>query len=153
MKEEIGMKKLIFIMVFMAALALTRPLLAAGSWQEFSCGPSCLGLEWTADVSDGSVPSLTTRHLGGTLWTVETVPGEITPPTAGYGVTISNQYNRDLMGGTLAGRSSTQAQAASPLQNGVEWPARFYGPLNVSVTGNTVPSAQGKILIWLVPGK
>jgi hypothetical protein len=147
------MKNLIGVTVFMAALALAQPLLAAGSWQEFSCGPSCLGLEWTADASDGSVPVLTTRHLGGTVWTVETVPGDAIAPTAGYGVTIANQYNRDLMGGALASRSSIQAQAASPLLNGVEWPARFYGTLNVSVTGNDAPSARGRIIIWLVPGK
>lgn len=147
------MKKLISFAVFMAAVALAHPLWATGSWQEVNCGQSCLGLEWTADGSDGSVPMLTTRHLGGTVWVVETIPDEANAPSAGYGVTVANQHDRDIMGGVLTNRSSTQAEASPPMLNGLEWPARFYGPLNVSVTGNTAPSARGKILIWLVPGK
>lgn len=106
---------------------------------------------WTADASAGTVPATSAPCLtgfnlqGDTLLQVETIPGS-PAPTANYAITLTDAYSVDIAAGQLNALSSSVAKyfaiAAPPL----------LGTLTLNVSGNSVNSAQGTVVLWLAPG-
>lgn len=138
------MRKVFLTLV--ALLLLSGSALAAGSVATSSVerigGPdSDFYLhEWTftADASDGSFVSKTTVNLNGYIMMAETEPGAVTP-TANYDIVVNNVGDatgtaQDIFGGTLANRSDTAIEQ-------VKKSVMNYGPLTITLSGNSVNSA------------
>ncbi len=110
-----------------------------------------ISMNWLAG-SDGSVPVtpavLPTGGLaqGYRVLSVEAAPGT-TAPTNGYSLTLPDSLNMDLLGGGGVSLSSTIAQYFT----GLNAPPPLNGTFSLSITGNSVAAAQGKVLIYLAP--
>lgn len=104
-------------------------------------------LQWTGDASTGSVPSTVIQNLqqlqGYQITQVQIIPN--TPaPTAGYSVKITDVSGYDMLEGQAASSSAT---AATSYATSSKVPP-IVGALNLVVTGNSVASAQGRVLVY-----
>jgi hypothetical protein len=151
MKSKKGnhMKKL--LAVFLLCLPLAR---AAGtvtsSVQAINQGGTAyiVTVNWQGDASTGSVPTTTIAGLGPVqgyqITQIQTVPG--TPaPTAGYSITVKDQNGYDMAGGQATTLSATAA--ASFATTSAVPPV--VGSLSFALTGNSVASARGKVLLYI----
>jgi len=114
-----------------------------------------LTFAWTADASDGSVPSTTTTATitaeisGYDIVEVRTNPGT-TAPTASYDIVLNDTDGIDLMGGSLANRSETASERAIPLMTtGVYGTTTIDSTVAMVLTGNSVHSATGTVKLFL----
>jgi hypothetical protein len=121
----------------------------------FGRGIKTLTISWIGASADGSVASVTTDQIttqfcqGYDLGAVEIVP-RAPAPQAGYGITISDIYVSDLMGGVLTGLSHTTPQYFLPLLNGIVYGARpIFGTLTFALTSQNVSVAQGLCILFL----
>ena len=105
--------------------------------------------QWVGDASDGSVPDLVISAVWGFLDRVEIVPGASVAPTDGYNAYVKDQALVDILGGVGSGSSST----ATGTINMVPRYQLDGDDLTVSISGNSVVSATGKVVLHLSRSK
>ena len=113
--------------------------------------------DWTADAADGSVPDTdliaaieSGLELHGWIEKIVTKPG--TPaPTDDYDVTLEDPEGVDVLGGAGADRDSSDSEQAVPLAGSARVASFVAAPsaLTLKVTGNSVNSAQGRVVIYV----
>jgi hypothetical protein len=105
-------------------------------------------INWVGDASTGTVPTTVIGGLGQVqgmqITQFQTIPGS-TAPTASYSVTVKDVNNYDMMEGQGAGLSAT-ASASFATSSAVH---PVVGSLTFALTGNSVASANGRVLIYL----
>lgn len=153
------MKKLIMIAAVITALIPVSSWAAGTVTQTLEkiqgTNLAVLTFSWTGDASDGTVPSTDTSAAisaaikGMGIIEVRTTPGA-TAPTALYDITLSNADGLDLMGGALANRSATLAEAVLP-QNaaGDQFARGIDSALTLAISNNSVHSATGTVKVIL----
>lgn len=114
-----------------------------------------VSLTFTADASDGSVP-VTSVTLRGFLAKVLTNPGS-TAPTSNYDIRLTDpdDSNFDALSAALDNRHTTSTEQVYPLIAGSPGTVTAVRPfLNgvyaVSISGNSVNSATGLIVLYLL---
>lgn len=97
---------------------------------------------WTADASDGSVPS-TAIGLYGLVTKVVTNPGS-TAPTDNYDITCGDPSDTalDIFGGALANRDTANTEQVYPVVSGATMPVHA-DTCTFQLTNNSVNSATG----------
>src|SRR5579859_5490774 len=143
--------------IVLSLLLLPLAALAVGSVtttcsQIGTSGVWTLTYAWIGDASTGSIPATTAPCLlsnsqmqGMRVFQVETVPGSPSP-TASYSVTLKDANGVDYLAGTTSALSATAA---------ANWPVTappILGTLTMAVTGNSVNSAQGQVVVFIAPG-
>lgn len=110
-----------------------------------------ISVNWTAS-SSGSVPqTLLQCPIMPTIQGYRVVNSEATPgstaPTNGYSITLLDSSGVDIMASAMSALSSTSPASfqASPTAPPI------FGALNFTLTGNSVNSATGRILIYFAP--
>jgi len=108
---------------------------------------------WTGDASTGSVPATAAAALiqqaqlqGYLIYEGEFIPGATTVPTNGYSVTVTNTASVDVLAGAGSTLSSTTSKVSL-----ISPPQILSGTLTLNVSGQSVASATGQVLIYLVP--
>lgn len=104
--------------------------------------------DWIGDTANGSVPA-TLAKIGNQLQGYRIVSLDVAPgtpaPTNGYSVTIKSSLGIDCFAGTAntlgsaTGSSFAAAQNCSPIN----------GAFTFGLTGNSVASAKGKIVVYV----
>ena len=109
-------------------------------------------LSWTA--SDGAAfTTATTRWaVDGYVFMVIVNPGT-TAPTGAYDVTLLDSDGMDVMGGQLADLSATVTAQFVPAIGSVYGTRFVRGPLTMTLSGNSVNSANGEIIIYIWGGE
>jgi len=107
-----------------------------------------LVMEWTTDSSGDLTATDTGYPLEGFLMMVETDPSGTAIPTS-YAVTLTDANGADVMGGALAGRSTTATEMCLPLLNGNYTMLPVPGTLSLDVTGAGA-SKSGIVRIYFV---
>lgn len=107
-----------------------------------------VSFDWTGDAANGSVPA-TLAKIGNQLQGYRIVSLDAAPgnpaPTNGYSVTIKSSLAIDCFAGTVnslgsgTGSSFAASQSCSPIN----------GSFTFALTGNTVASAKGKIVVYV----
>ena len=109
-------------------------------------------LSWVADAAAATVPSTesTWDFAGLEVQKVVTDPGS-TAPTDNYDIVLNDSDSLDVMGGTLANRSTSASQQTRPLLGGAGdyWNSPVRGKLTMVLTGNAVNSATGTVIVYL----
>lgn len=145
-------KLLIFALAASAAFAAGSATVTLAPLTQTATPVWLLTYAWTGDASTGSVPSTAAAALiqqaqlqGYLIYEAEFIPGSPSP-TASYSVTVTNTASVDVLAGAGASLSATVAKVSllSP-------PQVLSGTLTLNLTGNSVASAQGQVLIYLVP--
>lgn len=87
---------------------------------------------------------------GARLEAIETVPAPAsTSPTAGWGITVTDDGLVDLLGGAGAARSATVPQRVLPVvSTGIVGTAPTSGDTTVTISGNSVSAATITIHLW-----
>jgi hypothetical protein len=156
------MKKIkIFLMTLCLVLICTSQVWSVGTvtvnYNQLSATEHILTLSWVGDASNGLVPAYTvptwiTNELQPYyIFMVCTVPGA-TAPTALYDITLVDGINIDMMGGVLANRSNSATECVVPvidIAHSVGAGRPIYGGMTLNLTGNSVNSATGTIIIFL----
>lgn len=108
--------------------------------------------DWTC-TAGGVVTYTHPDRLTGLLWGVETIPGangdRATNLPTSYGLTLTNEYSRDVLGGSGAGRSASAAEYVTPLVSSLNTPHYIDAQtltLNISGAGN---AKQGRCIVYL----
>lgn len=104
--------------------------------------------DWTADASDGSVPTNTVTGVLGYVVRVVTDPGS-PAPTDDYDIELKDAYGCDVMGGALADRDTSTTEQAMPIIGGSSTGALVLDTLQLSITGNSVNSATGSVYVLI----
>jgi hypothetical protein len=140
------MKKLLLLLACTA-----HGLFAAGTvtWSTVPLGQSqgyVITVNWTGDASTGSVPTTTLGgiNLDGYAITQIQLSPSTPAPTAGYAVTIKNFQGFDMLEGQASSLSAT-ASASYGTSSAVP---PINGALVFALTGNSVASAKGSVLIF-----
>ena len=107
-----------------------------------------LVMEWTTDSSGDLTATETGYAIEGYLMLVETDPSGTAVPTS-YAVTLTDSNGVDVMGGALAGRSTTATEMSMPKLNGNYTMLPIPGKLTMDVTGAGA-SKSGVIRIYFV---
>lgn len=143
-------------------LVLCQMSFAAGSWTQPSRtfrsfgkgGPQKnveeVSLTWTADAADGSVPTKAVQ-LCGFLVKVLTNPGAVAP-TANYDIACGDPKDTsyDACVGALANRHTSNTEVVAPVLTSGTAPVFLCGSYLLAVTNNSVNSATGEIVFYLV---
>ena len=111
-------------------------------------------IDWVADETDGSFAAWEIAGIvqRGQLIAMDTYPDGVTAPTNLYDVTLKDPRGLDVLGGEEADRSSTVIERAVPSFPPADplIPSPFDCPLDFEITGNSVNSAEGTIILyWL----
>jgi len=112
-----------------------------------------LTLAWTGDASGGSMPAVSVVTAtygieGWFLYSVETNPGA-TAPTDDYDIVINDADGLDIAGGLLANRDTANTEMVSLRAAAAGYPM-VRGNLSVVITGNSVNSATGTVIMTFV---
>jgi len=107
-----------------------------------------LVMSWTTDSSGDLTATDTGYPIEGYLMLVETDPSGTAVPTS-YAVTLTDANGLDVMGGALAGRSTTATEMTLPLLNGNYTMLPIPGKLSMDVTGAGA-SKSGTVRIYFV---
>lgn len=117
---------------------------------------SKLKFSWTADASNGSVPSTESEHnIDGYVVLVKTIPGDGTAPTNNYSITLTDEDGLDVMGGEIG--NSTRSNS-TPQQNlprigdpgNYTYLKRWIScRLTFNLTGNSVNDATGETVVFI----
>lgn len=112
-------------------------------------GVEVVTIKWVGSASDGSVPS-TTLSLHGFIEKALAIPGSPSP-TASYGVALDdpNSSSLDALGSTLTSLSASTPSQKAPVLSGSNKPVFVDGTYTFAVSGNSVDSAQGTIVLYL----
>ena len=86
-------------------------------------------------------------RIDGKIICVDTWPGS-TAPQNDYDPVLKNAEGVDIMGGTLANRSSTGVQRAWPSDGAATVEAPVEACLSLTITGNNVNDADGYMAIY-----
>jgi len=70
--------------------------------------------------------------------------------TDNYDITITDDDERDLMGGALANRSAVAKQAVRPLLAGSGGAIEAYSHVTLNISGNTYTNAVGALRLWIL---
>lgn len=107
---------------------------------------------FTADASDGSVPTIALPSIEGALLELRTNPGS-TAPTDNYDVTLVDADGLDRLQGVGANRDTTNTEAAAIVFSGtsVRPVVGADDVLTLTVANNAVNSATGTIAIVYTP--
>lgn len=100
-------------------------------------------VSFTADDSDGSIPTLELTDVRGYLVQVSTNPGS-TAPTDNYDIALNNADGADVAGGSLADRDTSNSEVVN-----FTTPPLVAEDLTVTITNNAVNSATGTIILYL----
>lgn len=133
-------------------LALAPSSGTVTSWSDAPIGAGDVRLFQVSYVTASSGETFTCstgKDITGWIILVETDPGA-TAPTTLYDITLVNANGRDVMGGALADRSATAAEAVLPSISSTSTPVFNDGALTITVTaaGN---SKTAEILIYYLP--
>lgn len=112
-------------------------------------------VDWTGDASDGSVPTKSIQ-LGGYVLKVVTNPGS-TAPSANYDIALGDPEDSalDALASALLNRHTSNTEQVYPAIAGAPGTVSSLpvflepGAYTLAVTGNSVNSATGRILIYL----
>lgn len=107
-------------------------------------------IDWVADSADGSVPTLS-LDLRGFLVKAVTNPGS-TAPTASYDIAITDpeDSNLDAAATLLNNRHTSTTEQVYPLISGAACPIFLCGTYGIAITNNSVNSATGRIILYLI---
>lgn len=149
------MKKLLLQLLIVITFVLT---ILHGVWAGSATRPipgdNVYALEFAWTASGGTVPAETygddrTEQLwSGYIIRVVTNPGD-TAPTDDYDITITDAEGCDVMGGELANRDTSTSEQAVPKIGSAYGGAYVEGQLTLNVSGNSVGSATGKVVIYI----
>lgn len=158
-----GMTMKRIILAVLMVLALAVPSWAASSatmtLDTSIDGIRILTINWTAHT-DGSFTAVSTddySHQGRTmtqwvkgyyLYTAETDPGS-TGPTDNYDIAINDANSLDIAGTKLANRDQSTTELVNVGTATFGYPI-VRGPLSIAITGNSVNSATGTIILVFV---
>ena len=136
------------VVLILASIALAASSVTQ-TYDSVSADLSVLEYSWTADT-DGSISNaVSTRYIEGYIVLVETDPGA-TAPTAAYDIELLSNDGSDLMGGQLADRSATDAEAeVAKIGGDVYGPRLVNSNITLSITNNSVNSATGIVRIFI----
>lgn len=105
-------------------------------------------MDWTGDVSTGSVPIYVSQGLtalsGYQVVGVQFAPGS-PAPTSGYSVKITSGIGVDLLGGSGSALSATVPSSVAISTTATP----INGVLTMALTGNMVGGAKGSIQVYL----
>ncbi len=140
---------LIVLMMFPVALFGAPAGNSAATQDHYRFGDlHVIELDWTADSGDGSFSDVQTDWaINGFLMLVETDPGS-TAPTDNYDVYLKDGAGVDVMGGSAENRDTANSEITQPLINGNYSGLPVVGTLTLSISGNSVNSATGKVSIF-----
>ena len=104
---------------------------------------------FVADDTDGSILSKATLDpVHGFITRVVTNPG--TPaPTDDYDITLTDTDGVDVLGGAGADRDTANSEQIMPLVGAVSVPCRVDSALTLAVSGNSVNSAEGEVIVYV----
>jgi hypothetical protein len=107
-------------------------------------------ISWTADASAATIPT-TVITLRGYSIKALTKPGG-TAPTANYDVVFGDPLDStvDALGGALAARSASATEMKQPVLTGGVSPVFLAGDYSFAVKNNSVNSATGTVVLYLV---
>lgn len=107
-------------------------------------------VDWVGDASDGSVPTLS-LDLKGYVLKVITNPGS-TAPTANYDIALGDPEDSalDAMATLLNNRHTSTTEQVYPLISGAATPIFLNGTYSLAISNNSVNSATGRIIFYLV---
>lgn len=118
-------------------------------------GFSIIELGWTSDDATGAVEAATNAAVtkivtGKWLLQAQTKPTSGgTAPTDNYDIVLNDDLSMDVMGGTLANRSSTLTQVALPYPGSLTYaPVPVKGALTLSIT-NAGNAKKGTVYLYL----
>lgn len=107
-----------------------------------------VAFQWTGDASSGSVPAtvadIKNCCQGWTFTNVTIKPGS-PAPTAGYAVKITDSSGADVLAGAAASLSATDSVTYAASSDA----APVNGSFSLVLTGNSVASAKGTVLVYL----
>ncbi len=106
--------------------------------------------DWVASSTDATVLTLDVV-LKGYLLKVVTNPGS-TAPTDNYGIALKDpeDANLDAAGSLLLNRHTTTTQQLYPTVTGAATPLFLCGTYGLAITNNSVNSASGRVVLYLV---
>lgn len=106
-------------------------------------------ISWVGDASTGSVPN-TNIVLKGFVDKAITSPGSPNP-TASYGVALDDPdaSSLDALGSALTSLSASAAAQKAILLGSSSKPVFLDGTYTFALTGNSVASAQGSVVLYL----
>jgi hypothetical protein len=149
------MKKLVSLLLVLAVQAFGVVPVVSRTFNDYSKQMLSKKVEivtiaWTADASNGSVPTITIPLNGFCLKAV-TVPGS-TAPTALYDIALGDPASSalDALNGALKDRSATVAETVQPVLTGGTSPIFLAGNYTFTVSNNSVNSATGTVILYLV---
>lgn len=112
-------------------------------------------IAWTGGtgVDAGTIPNVTITPAtygveGWYLYSVETNPGAVAP-TDNYDLVINDADGKDIAGGLLANRDLTNTELVLAGLGGFGFPI-VRGPLTLVLSGNSVESSTGTIIIIFI---
>jgi hypothetical protein len=105
---------------------------------------------FVADSADGSVPTLSIP-LAGFVLKVITNPGS-TAPTSNYDISVTDPEDSalDALATLLNNRHTSTSEQVYPLISGAACPIFLAGTYGIAVANNSVNSATGRIIFYLV---
>lgn len=108
-------------------------------------------IDWVADSADGSVPNTTVPKLYGFLIKAVTNPGAVAP-TANYDIALGDPEDTalDACATLLMNRHTSTTEQVYPLISGAATPLFLAGDYQFQLTNNSVNSATGRLLLYLV---
>lgn len=109
-------------------------------------------VSFVGDAANGTVPVLSIP-LYGYLLKVVTNPGS-TAPTDNWDIALQDPADSalDAAAGKLVDRDTTTTEQVYPVVSGAVTPIFLAGTYGLAVTGNSVNSATGDIILYLVDG-
>lgn len=108
-------------------------------------------VDWVASSSDGSLPTLTLSNLYGFCIKAITNPGT-TAPTDNYDIKLGdpNDTGVDALASALVDRDTANTEVVYPTASGACTPCFLEkGDYLLAITGNSVNSATGRLILYL----
>lgn len=112
---------------------------------------SVVVVDWVGDSADGSVPNTTITGLYGFLIKAVFNPGS-TAPTSNYDIALGDPEDTtlDAAATLFNNRHTTTSEQVYPLITGAATPLFLAGDYQFQLTNNSVNSATGRMILYLV---
>jgi hypothetical protein len=107
-------------------------------------------IDWVGDAADGSVPATVIPSLYGYIFKGLTIPG--TPnPTASYNAKLfdPDAPTFNTLIAKLDGRAAAAVEEVYIIPTGASNPVMVAGDYTFQITGNSVNSAKGKVILYV----